>query len=76
MTGRFSGPHLSGLLDCPPEEEQLFGNGSFSRIRVADNGKSSPPVNFLLIMFFHDLKLPGKNKSEEKSSSLVADNDS
>ncbi len=57
---RFTGPHLTSLLDCAAEKEQFFSYGCLTRIRVADDGKGSSLFDLLLIMLFHVVYLWAK----------------
>jgi hypothetical protein len=68
MARRLAGPDLPGHLDGPAKEEELFGNGCFAGIRVADNGKGAATINFLRVEFLHfhaPLKNSGQKKGEE-----------
>jgi hypothetical protein len=68
MARRLAGTDFSCHLDGPAKEQQLFGNGSFTGIRVADNGKGAATINFLLVEFLHfhaPLKNSGQKKGEE-----------
>ena len=39
--------HGTGRLDRAPVQEELFGQGGFTRVGVRDDGKGTPSVDFL-----------------------------
>ena len=57
MPGSLPGPDSTGLLDGATEKKKFFGQCGFAGIRMADNAKCTPPINFLLVMIAHDVVL-------------------
>jgi len=62
MTGGFAGLDLASHLDRPAEEQELFGQGCFTGVWVADNTEGAALFYFLLKLVFHwfSISFPAK----------------
>ncbi|MPN55145.1 hypothetical protein SDC9_202824 [bioreactor metagenome] len=66
MATGFARPNFARLLDSATEQQQLLGNSGLTGVRVTDDGKGTPFIDFFLIEHSFHATTPYTEKAGQK----------